>query len=99
MNGRETILNSMKLRDDQPPIDFESELNALIIVAHPDDFHILAHRPVSSRTYFWAKMGNLFFYVTPIALALILPAAVVGSATLAQGIRFGVFHILAGIVA
>jgi ABC-2 type transport system permease protein len=69
------------------------------IVAHPDDFQILAHRPVSSRTYFWAKLGNLFFYVTPIALALILPAAIVGSATLTEGVRFGVVHILTGIVA
>ncbi|MFH1690917.1 MAG: hypothetical protein ABIE42_11910 [Candidatus Eisenbacteria bacterium] len=69
------------------------------IVAHPDDFHILAHRPVSSRTYFWAKLGNMFFYVTPIALALTLPAAIVGSYTLEPGPLFGIFHVLSGIVA
>jgi hypothetical protein len=69
------------------------------IVAHPDDFHILAHRPVSSRTYFWAKLGNLLFYVTPIALALTLPAAVIGSATFAPGVRFGLIHVLGGVVA
>ena len=69
------------------------------IVVHPDDFHILAHRPVSSRTYFWAKMGNLLFYVTPIALALTLPAAVIGSCSLEPGFLFGLFHVLAGVVA
>ena len=69
------------------------------IVAHPDDFHILAHRPVSSRTYFWAKLGNMLFYVTPIALALTLPAAIVGSLSLEPGLLFGIFHVLGGIVA
>ncbi len=69
------------------------------IVAHPDDFHILAHRPVSSRTYFWAKLGNMLFYVTPIALALTLPAAIFGSFTLEPGFLFGVFHVLVGLVA
>jgi hypothetical protein len=69
------------------------------IVAHPDDYNILAHRPVSSRTYFWAKLGNLLFYVTPIALALTLPAAVIGSFSLAPGIRFGLLHVLGGMVA
>ena len=69
------------------------------IVAHPDDFDILAHRPVSSRTYFWAKLGNMLFYVTPIALALTLPAAIVGSCSLEPGFLFGLFHVLGGIVA
>ncbi len=69
------------------------------IVAHPDDFDILAHRPISSRTYFWAKLGNMLFYVTPIALALTLPAAIVGSCSLEPGVLFGLFHVLGGIVA
>jgi ABC-2 type transport system permease protein len=69
------------------------------IVAHPDDFAILAHRPVSSRTYFWAKLGNLLFYVTPIALALTLPAAIIGAGSLVPGLRFGVLHVLTGMVA
>ena len=69
------------------------------IVANPDDFPILAHRPVSSRTYFWAKLGNMLFYVTPIALALTLPAAIVGSFTFEPGPLFGVVHVLSGIVA
>ena len=69
------------------------------IVVHPDDFEILAHRPVSSRTYFWAKMGNLFFYVTPIALVMTLPSAVIGSYSLEPGFLFGLFHVLCGVVA
>lgn len=69
------------------------------IVVHPDDHQILAHRPVSSRTYFWAKMGNLLFYVTPISLALTLPAAIIGSASLSSGAAFGVAHVCVGVVA
>ncbi len=69
------------------------------IVAHPDDFDTLAHRPVSSRTYFWAKLGNMLFYVIPIALAMTVPAAIVGSCSLEPGLLFGLFHVLGGIVA
>jgi hypothetical protein len=69
------------------------------IVVNPDDYAILAHRPVSSRTYFWAKMGNLLFYVTPISLALTSPAAVVGSLSLDEGAAFGITHVLIGLVA
>ena len=69
------------------------------IVVHPDDFEILAHRPVSSRTYFWAKLGNMFFYVTPIALVMTLPSAVIGSCSLEPGFLFGLFHVLGGVVA
>ncbi len=53
------------------------------VVVNPDDHDILAHRPVSSRTYFWAKIANLFFYVCSTAVALSLPASI------AIGIRFG----------
>ena len=42
MNGQVTIPNSMTLRDDQPPIAFESALNAMIIVAHPIEETLLA---------------------------------------------------------
>ncbi len=53
------------------------------VVVNPDDHDILSHRPVSSRTYFWAKIANLFFYVGSTALALSLPASI------AIGLRFG----------
>jgi hypothetical protein len=69
------------------------------IVVSPDDFAILSHRPVSSRTYFWAKIGNLLFYVTPIALALTAPAAILGSVSLGFGPAFGALHVLMGLLA
>lgn len=47
-------------------------------VVSPDDFQIIAHRPVSSKTYFWAKVGNLFFFVAATAGAMTLPAAIIG---------------------
>ncbi len=53
------------------------------VVVNPDDHDILGHRPVSSRTYFWAKIANLFFYVGSTALSLSLPASI------AIGMRFG----------
>ncbi len=37
MTNRETILNNLERRDDQPAIAFGSDLNTLVIVAHPDD--------------------------------------------------------------
>jgi len=53
------------------------------VVVNPDDFDIMAHRPISSKTYFWAKSANLLFFVTVTGLALTLPAAVVGGTMLA----------------
>jgi len=53
------------------------------VVVNPDDHEILSHRPVSSRTYFWAKIANLLFYVCSTALALSLPASIT------IGLRFG----------
>lgn len=69
------------------------------IVVHPDDYDILAHRPVSPRTYFWAKVGNLLMYVTPIAMALLLPSGIVGGLTLAEGLGFSAAHVLTGLAA
>lgn len=37
MSNQDAILDSMELQDDQPTIAFETNLNALVIVAHPDD--------------------------------------------------------------
>ncbi len=48
------------------------------IIVNPDDSEILTFRPISSRTYFWVKMANLFFYVTTMGLALNLPPAIIG---------------------
>lgn len=52
-------------------------------VVNPDDFDIMAHRPISSKTYFWAKVANLLFFVAVTAGALTVPAAVVGGSVLA----------------
>ncbi len=56
------------------------------IVVNPDDHDILAHRPVASRTYFWAKIANLLFYVCSTALALTLPATVAVAWRFAGGV-------------
>jgi hypothetical protein len=44
------------------------------VVIHPDDFEILGHRPISSGTYFAAKLLNLTFYIGLISTSMtILP--------------------------
>ena len=48
------------------------------IILNPEESEILTFRPISSRTYFWVKMANLFFYVTLIGFALNLPPAFLG---------------------
>lgn len=63
-----------------------------VVVVSPEDHDVIAFRPVSSRTYFWAKMGNLLFYTGCTAAALAGPAAVLGSFTLPGGARFGIAY-------
>ncbi|RPJ58350.1 MAG: hypothetical protein EHM23_17815 [Acidobacteria bacterium] len=44
------------------------------VVLSPDDFEILGYRPISSRTFFVARLTNVFFYVGVMAAAMaILP--------------------------
>ncbi|MFO7891918.1 MAG: hypothetical protein R6V04_16450 [bacterium] len=44
-------------------------------ILNPDDWDVLTHRPVNSKTYFLAKVSNLLFYVILITSAMcILPA-------------------------
>lgn len=69
------------------------------VVVHPDDFEVMAHRPVSPATYFWAKVGNLLFYVTLTALALSLAPAIIGSIVLGGGARFGAVYLPIAVVA
>lgn len=68
------------------------------VVVSPDDFDIVAHRPVSSRTYFLAKVGNVLVYVTVTAAALAGPAAILGGPRFG-GAAFGAAYMLAAIVA
>lgn len=44
-------------------IDFAS------IVISPDDYHILAYRPLSSRTFLAVKIANIFFYIAILTTA------------------------------
>src|SRR2546425_271628 len=48
-----------------------------LVVISPDDFLILAHRPVSSRTFFAVKFSNLCFYILILGASLnVIPAFV-----------------------
>jgi len=50
-----------------------SEFGATIV--SPDDYEILGHRPITSRTYFAVKLSNLLFYILMIGSALnVFPA-------------------------
>ncbi len=47
------------------------------VVIAPEDYHMLAHRPVSSRTYFASRLANMLVYVGVIAAAVgAVPVAV-----------------------
>ena len=48
------------------------------IIINPLDADILAHRPISSRTFFVARLANLFFYITIMGASLTLLPAVLG---------------------
>lgn len=54
-----------------------SEFGATII--NPDDYEILGHRPISSRTYFLAKLSNLLFYIVLIGSSLNFFPALLGA--------------------
>jgi len=47
-------------------------------VINPNDYHILAHMPVSSRTYFLVKLTNIFIHVALMASAFNLPPSILG---------------------
>ena len=49
-----------------------------LAVISPDDFAILAPRPISSRTFFAVKASNLLFYVLLLGTSLNLVPAIVG---------------------
>jgi len=68
------------------------------VVVNPDDFDIMAHRPVSSKTYFWAKMANLFFFVLVTAGALTVPPAIIGGVALA-GPLYSIVYLASAVAA
>jgi hypothetical protein len=57
-----------------------------LVVISPDDFLILAHRPVSSRTFFAVKFSNLCFYILILGASLNVIPALVGLGS--QGSRW-----------
>jgi len=64
------------------------------IVIHPDDSEILGSRPISSRTYFLAKMANLLFYITILGASLNLVPSVVGIGVAGSRFYFPVVYFL-----
>jgi ABC-2 type transport system permease protein len=42
------------------------------VVVSPDDYEILGYRPISSRTFFMARLANVFFYVSVMIAAMAL---------------------------
>ncbi len=69
------------------------------VVVHPDDFDVLGYRPISSRTYFWAKIANLGLYVAATAFALSIPASIVVGIKYAPGAVLTAVYLLAALVA
>ena len=63
------------------------------IVVSPDDYAILGHRPVGSRTYFAARLAAVCVYVAAISLALALFPAIV------YGVRLGALAVPATLLA
>jgi ABC-2 type transport system permease protein len=57
-------------------------------IVSPDDTDVLAFRPISSRTYFLAKLGNLFFYVLIMGTSLCLFPSIIGLALKGTTILF-----------
>jgi hypothetical protein len=69
------------------------------VVVSPNDYDILAHRPVSSRTYYFAKVANLLFYVACTATALNLPAAIVVGFRFDGGAAVGFLYMIMALIA
>ncbi len=55
------------------------------VVVSPDDYEILGYRPISSRTFFLARLTNVFFYVGVMTAAMaVLP---IGAYFFTRGFR------------
>lgn len=48
------------------------------IIANPDNYVVLAHRPISSRTYFFAKLTHICIYLLVLSTCFSLPPAILG---------------------
>lgn len=70
-----------------------------LAVISPDDFQVLAHRPISSRTFFAVKSSNLLFYVLLLGTSLHLVPALVGVAVRESQWHFPLAYFLVASVA
>ncbi len=70
-----------------------------LAVISPDDFQVLAHRPISSRTFFAVKSSNLLFYVLLLGTSLNLVPALVGAAVRGSRWYFPIAYFLVASVA
>ena len=70
-----------------------------LAVISPDDFQVLAHRPISSRTFFAVKSSNLLFYVLLLGTSLNLVPALVGVAVRESQWHFPLAYFLVASVA
>jgi hypothetical protein len=65
-----------------------------LAVISPDDFQVLAHRPISSRTFFAVKASNLLFYVLLLGTSLNLVPALVAVAVRGSQWHFPIAYFL-----
>jgi ABC-2 type transport system permease protein len=65
-----------------------------LAVISPDDFQVLAHRPISSRTFFAVKSSNLLFYVLLLGTSLNIVPALVGVAVRGSQWHFPLVYFL-----
>jgi len=69
-----------------------------LVVISPDDFLILAPRPISSRTFFAVKLSNLCFYVLLLSLSLNVVPALLGLACADSRWHFPLIYLTTSIV-
>jgi ABC-2 type transport system permease protein len=70
-----------------------------LAVISPDDFQVLAHRPISSRTFFAVKSSNLLFYVLLLGTSLNLAPALVGVACHGSQLHFPLAYLFIASIA
>jgi len=68
-------------------------------IVNPDDVDVLAFRPISSRTYFLAKLCNLLFYTFLMGTALCLLPSLLGIAVKGAGWFFPLVFFPVAIIA
>ncbi len=62
-------------------------------ILNPDDWDILIHRPINSKTYFLAKLFNLLFYIMLITSAMSILPALLGIGVQGNNLFFPIIFI------